>query len=96
MIARRPPRLRARGRRAGPASVRWVSADTVLGLLLAGALIALAFTTTGGSHLGPNTWSEILIVLIAAALAITVAAVGRSRDRCGGRAHWPPSVGWSR
>jgi O-antigen ligase len=53
-------------------------------LVLGGALCLLTFTTTGGStsgtNLASNTWAQIALVLIAAALGITAARVaGRGR-----------------
>jgi O-antigen ligase len=60
-------------------------ADIGLGLVLGGGLCLLTFATAGGStsgtNLGPNTWAEIALVLLAAALGITavrVSARGRA------------------
>ena len=56
----------------------------MLGLLLGAGLSVLAFVTTGGTtdgtNLGPNTWAQIVLVLIAAGLGITAVLVcARSR-----------------
>jgi O-Antigen ligase len=55
--------------------LRW-SGDALLGTGLGVLLALLAFVTTGGVDLGPNTWTEILLVLIAAGLAIAVLLIG--------------------
>ena len=62
-----------------------VGADLGLGLTLGGALCVLAFVTTGGAtngtNLGPNTWAQIVLVLIASGLgiaAVRVCARGRA------------------
>lgn len=44
----------------------------MLACLLAASLAALAFVTTGGVDVAPNTWAEIVLTVIGAALAITV------------------------
>ncbi len=80
------PRLRPRSpaARVGEAARR-IGPDFGLGLTLGGALCALAFLTTGGTtdgtNLGPNTWAQIALVLIAAGLgiaAVRVCASGRA------------------
>jgi cytochrome c-type biogenesis protein CcmH/NrfG len=53
-----------------------VSADALLGASLGAALALFAFVTTGGVDLGPNTWAEIVVILIGAGLG--AAAVLRS------------------
>jgi hypothetical protein len=49
-----------------------VSTDAGIGLALAAGLGLLAFVTTGGVDLGPNTWAQIVLVLIGVALAVAV------------------------
>jgi O-Antigen ligase len=53
-----------------------VSADAVYGLGLAAGLAVIAFVTTGGDNLGPNTWTEIVLTIIGAGLAIGVLVIG--------------------
>ena len=53
----------------------WLNANLTLGLLLAGALTLFAFTTGGGVDLEPNTWAEVLLVVIAAALFVAAIAL---------------------
>ena len=62
-----------------------LSLDLALGLGLATGLAVVAFVTTGGEDLGPNTWTEIVLTIIGAALAITVLLVG-APGRAWGRA----------
>ena len=55
----------------GPA--RWhANGDLLLGLATAAGLTLLAFTTTGGVALGPNTWAQIALVVLAAGLGIAL------------------------
>jgi hypothetical protein len=59
-----------------------------LALLIAAALAVIAFITRGGTDLGtdglgPNTWMEIILILIGAALAVVVLLVG-ARGRAWG------------
>jgi cytochrome c-type biogenesis protein CcmH/NrfG len=61
-----------------------ITGDALLGFVLAGALAALAFLTTGGTSLGPNTWVQIALTTIAAALAATVALIGGKGRAWGG------------
>ncbi len=75
--AHRPPETTPRPR-AVPSRI---STDALLGLALAAGLVVLAFLTRGGTDLGsdglgPNTWAEIIVVLIGAGLAIAVVLVG--------------------
>lgn len=42
------------------------NSDALTAVGLAAALALLAFTTTGGTELAPNTWAEIVLVLIGA------------------------------
>ncbi|MGB0092727.1 MAG: hypothetical protein WBP81_09365, partial [Solirubrobacteraceae bacterium] len=60
----------------------------MFGLALAAGLTVLAFITTGGTDLGtdglgPNTWAEIVLVLIGTALAVAV-VVADARGRVRG------------
>jgi hypothetical protein len=50
--------------------------DAIVGVTIGAALSALSFVTTGGVDLGPNTWAEIVLILIG--VAIGVAAVLRA------------------
>ncbi len=61
-----------------------LSLDLALGLSLAAGLAVVAFVTTGGEDLGPNTWTEIVLTIIGAALAITVLLVGAAGRAWGG------------
>ena len=75
--APRPPET-APGPRAVPLRV---STNVWLGLVLAAALALLAFVTRGGTDLGtdalgPNTWAEIILLLIGAGLAAAVVLSG--------------------
>ena len=59
---------------------RGARADIALALTLGAGLCALAFVTTGGTNLGPNTWAQIVLVLLAAGAgiaAVRVSARGR-------------------
>jgi hypothetical protein len=57
--------------------------DAAVGLALAAGLILLAFLTAGGVALGPNTWAEIVLVLIGAVLALAVVLYGAPRRAWG-------------
>ena len=48
----------------------------LLGLAIAAALTLLAFTTTGGVALSPNTWAQILLTMLAAGLGIALLLTG--------------------
>jgi hypothetical protein len=61
--------------------LRRLGVDAVLGTTLGGVLSLLAFLTTGGVDLGPNTWAEIVLSLAGA--GIGVAAAVRSAPRRG-------------
>jgi hypothetical protein len=54
-----------------PSGLR-ANADKMVGLGLAGALIAVALLTTGGTDLGPNTWAQIVLVLTGAGVGVLV------------------------
>ena len=82
--AHRPPETTRRPR----AVPRRLSTDALFGLALAAGLTVLAFVTTGGTDLGtdglgPNTWAEIVLVLIGTALAVAV-VVADARGRVWG------------
>ena len=47
--------------------------DVALGALLTVGLGAIAFVTTGGTDLGPNTWAEIALIVVGAGLAAAAA-----------------------
>jgi hypothetical protein len=51
---------------------------------VAGALVLLAFLTTGGTDLAPNTWVQISLLVVGAALAAYAAALGVRPRRWGG------------
>ena len=82
-LARAPSRPRLRPRspaaRVGDLARRHLGVDVGLGLTLGGALCLLTFVTTGGStngtNLGPNTWAQIALVLVAAALGMAAVRV---------------------
>jgi O-Antigen ligase len=50
--------------------------NVAFGIGLAGVLVLVAFLTTGGTDLAPNTWVEIALTTIGAALAATVVLIG--------------------
>jgi tetratricopeptide (TPR) repeat protein len=58
--------------------------DLLLALALAGALLAVAFLTTGGTDLAPNTWVEIALTVIGVGTAGAVLLTGRGDRRSGG------------
>jgi O-Antigen ligase len=53
-----------------PSEPKPLPADLLAGAGVAIALAAIAFVTTGGSELAPNTWTEIALVLSAVAAAV--------------------------
>ena len=61
-----------------------ITSDAVLGLVLAAALALLAFLTTGGTDLAPNTWVQIALTTIVAALAGAVVVCGARGRLWGG------------
>jgi O-Antigen ligase len=61
-----------------------VSTDAGVGLGLVAGLGLLAFLTTGGVDLGPNTWAEIALLLIGVALAVAVLLGGARAPAWGG------------
>lgn len=80
------PRLRPRSplARVGDLVGRRLGADLIVGLALGAALCALTFITRGGAtagtDLGPNTWGEVALVLLGAALGIiALRRTGRGR-----------------
>jgi hypothetical protein len=60
-----------------------LTSDAVLGLVLAAALALIAFLTTGGTDVAPNTWVQIALTTIAIALAAAI-VVSRARGRLWG------------
>jgi len=60
-----------------------VSTDAVLGGAVAAAFTLCVFVTTGGDDLGPNTWSEIALVLLGAGLGVA-ARLRSARGRAWG------------
>jgi Tfp pilus assembly protein PilF len=68
----------ARARRPGP------SIDVAVGTLLAAGFVLVAFLTAGGTDVGPNTWVEIGIALVAAGLAAAVVVLGAPGRAWGG------------
>jgi hypothetical protein len=58
-------------------AVSWVrrglTGDVVLGGLIAVGLGVIGFVTTGGTDLGPNTWAEIILIVIGAGLLLAAA-----------------------
>jgi hypothetical protein len=77
----RTPRLRSRSSaaRVGELARRQTGKDLGLALALGAALCALAFVTTGGTtdgtNLAPNTWAQIVLVLIAAVFGLAAVAL---------------------
>jgi O-Antigen ligase len=58
-----------------------MSVDVRLGGALAAGLAVVAFLTTGGSTLGPNTWTEIVLVVLGLLAAVAMVTRGRvARD----------------
>jgi hypothetical protein len=55
---------------AVPLARRRVPPDLAVGALLAVGLGAIAFVTTGGTDLGPNTWAEIALLVVGAGLGV--------------------------
>jgi hypothetical protein len=75
-LAPAPEGAGSRARRLTHAARRWFAGDLLLGLAIAAALTLLAFTTTGGVALGPNTWAQILLSALAAGLGIALLLTG--------------------
>jgi Tfp pilus assembly protein PilF len=69
-----------------PGRGRWpgLSINTVIGCCLAAAFVLVAFLTTGGTDLGPNTSVEIALVAAAALLAAAVVLLGAEGRAWGG------------
>jgi hypothetical protein len=69
---------------AVPVGGREVSADLLAGLGLAAILIAVSFAASGGVDLAPNTWVQIALVAIAAAVIVALALLSPVRPLWGG------------
>jgi O-Antigen ligase len=61
-----------------------VSSDLLPGVALTAVLVLIAFLASGGDDLAPNTWVEIGLVVIGAAVAIAGVVAGRRGPRWGG------------
>ena len=61
-----------------------ITSNAVLGSVLAAGFVLVAFLTAGGTDLGPNTWVEIALALVVAALAVAVAVFGAPGRAWGG------------
>jgi hypothetical protein len=64
-----------------------ITGDVILGLGLAAGLVALAFVTTGGVDevvTAPDTWSEIVVTLLGAAVCGAVVLLGARGRAWGG------------
>ena len=61
-----------------------MSTDAAIGSLVAAGLVAIALVTTGGVDLGPNTWTEIVLIAIGAGVAIALLLLGARGRRWGG------------
>ena len=70
----------------GHSPARWpsVTSDAAFGCGLAALFVLVAFVTTGGTDLGPNTWMEIAATLLAAAAAAAVIVIGAPGRAWGG------------
>jgi hypothetical protein len=78
--------------------------DLALGAAITLGLGAIPFVTTGGTELGPNTWAEIVVIIVGAGLGVTAVLLA-PRARSWGTAAlllfaalavWTAaSVGWS-
>ena len=66
--------------------LRWpgTSIDAAVGAVLAAGFLLVAFLTAGGTDLGPNTWVEVAVVLVGAALAAAVTVFGAPGRAWGG------------
>ena len=60
-----------------------VGGQWLVAAALAAGLIIIAFVTKAGDDLAPNTWAQIVLVLIGAAAAITVLVIGAPGPRYG-------------
>ena len=61
-----------------------MTSDAAFGCGLAALFVLVAFVTTGGTDLGPNTWMEIAAALLAAAAAAAVIVIGAPGRAWGG------------
>src|SRR5205085_4381822 len=58
------------------ASGRRPTRDGMPALALAAVLTTIVFVTTGGTELGPNTWTEIVLTLTGLGFAVAVLVLG--------------------
>jgi hypothetical protein len=61
-----------------------VSADLLVGLALAIVLVVVSFAASGGVDLAPNTWVQVALVVIGAAVAVALALLTPARPLWGG------------
>jgi hypothetical protein len=69
---------------AVPVGGREVSIDLLVGIGLAVILIAVSFAASGGVDLAPNTWVQVGLVVIAAAVIVALALLSPVRPLWGG------------
>jgi hypothetical protein len=64
----------------GPAAppTRRANPDLALGAAIAVGLGVIAFVTTGGTDLGPNTWAEIALIAVGTALGVAAVLLSAS------------------
>ncbi len=60
-----------------------VGRQGLIAVCLAAALVLVAFVTKAGDELSPNTWAQIVLILIGAAAAISVLILGAAGRRSG-------------
>ncbi len=73
----------SRAAQNAPVSRRGAGRQGVIAVALAAALAIVAFVTKAGDELAPDTWTEIVLVLIGAAAAIAVLILGARGRRSG-------------
>ena len=74
----------SRATQASREHTRRVTTDSLFALGLGAALLVVVFVATGGTDLGPNTWTQIALLVIGAALAGLVLLKGASAPAWGG------------
>ncbi len=67
-----------------PVGGREVSIDLLVGIGLAAILIAVSFAASGGVDLAPNTWVQVGLVVITAAVIVALALLSPVRPLWGG------------